>query len=260
MKVAVVTPYHDVPFEWLAQCNASVKAQTHPATHILVADGKPIDQARKLDAQHIRLPVKHGDYGDTPRCIGSFSAAAQGFDAIAYLDADNWFLEDHIASLVKAHRKTGAAVCTSMRQLHDLDGTLIGYCLNSDGRDFCDTNCLFLTRGAYDVLPTWTLMDPKWHAIGDRVMWSAIKQRNVATENTGLFTSAYRTSFVRHYEALGVPIPAGLREGKWAIEEALQLWEDEGNPPMRFDLRLEKAQSLQTTSTAARSISSFTSM
>ena len=91
MKVAVITPYHKVPTDWLVQCLESVRSQTYTSTHILVADGIPQDVVDTYGVQHLVLPRCHGDYGDTPRAIGSISAIGQGFDAIAWLDADNWF-------------------------------------------------------------------------------------------------------------------------------------------------------------------------
>src|SRR3989344_8281647 len=107
MKVAVITPYFNILDEWLLQCHRSVKSQTHPCTHILVADGRAKDIVNSLEAQHILLPVNYRDYGDTPRGVGSILAIGQGFDAIAYLDADNWYYPEHIASMVAAHKESG---------------------------------------------------------------------------------------------------------------------------------------------------------
>ena len=33
----------------------------------------------------------HGDIGSTPRLIGSYHAIGLGVDAVAFLDADNWY-------------------------------------------------------------------------------------------------------------------------------------------------------------------------
>src|SRR3990172_6396080 len=96
MRVAVITPYYKAREDWLTRCHESVRAQTHPATHILVADGTPESYVDGWEAQHIVLMKNHGDFGDTPRAVGSVSAIGQGFDAIAYLDADNWYAPEHI--------------------------------------------------------------------------------------------------------------------------------------------------------------------
>src|SRR5258705_8390414 len=112
LRVAVVTPYFRVPDAWLSQCHRSVAAQQYPCTHILIADGEPQDIVAEFAAEHILLEQAHADYGDTPRMIGSQAAVSRGFDAIAYLDADNWYYPTHIASLIGLHTRTGAAVCT----------------------------------------------------------------------------------------------------------------------------------------------------
>ena len=151
MKVAVITPYYKTPDEWLLKCHQSVKAQTHACTHVLVADGHPQPIVDGLEAQHLCLPVNIGDYGDTPRGLGSVLAISQGFDAIAYLDADNWYSSEHIATMAALHQKTGAAVITAARNLHRLDGTLLGVCAECNGDTFVDTNCYFFTRAAFSV-------------------------------------------------------------------------------------------------------------
>ena len=122
MRVAVVTPYYRTPDAWLRMCHESVRAQSHTCTHILVADGVAQEIVQNFDCQHIVLSKGHADYGDTPRAIGSMSAIGQGFDAITYLDADNWYEPNHIASLLELHRSTNAEVCTSMRNFHHVNG------------------------------------------------------------------------------------------------------------------------------------------
>ena len=96
--------------------------QTFPCTHIMVADGRPQAIVDRMTVQHIILPVNNRDYGDTPRGIGSVLAISQGFDAIAYLDDDNWYYPEHIETMVHLHRQSNAAVITASRNLHRLDG------------------------------------------------------------------------------------------------------------------------------------------
>ena len=88
MRIAIITPYYKEPTEVLRRCHDSVKAQTYPATHFMLADGHPNPEVDNWDVVHIKLPA-HGDSCDTPRAIGALSASAQGFDAISLLDADN---------------------------------------------------------------------------------------------------------------------------------------------------------------------------
>jgi glycosyltransferase involved in cell wall biosynthesis len=213
MKVAVITPYYKTPVKWLHECHLSVKAQTYPCTHIIVADGQPYEVVDSWDAQHIKLPVNISDYGDTPRGVGSVAAIGLGFDAIAYLDADNWYDPEHIDTLLKLHKKTGAAVTTSARNLHRLDGTFLGKCFEVDGERFVDTSCLFLTRAAFNIIHVWWLMAPEYHAIDDRMIWANVKGRNLSRAHSEKATVAYRTAFTNHYRHFGENPPAGAKSG-----------------------------------------------
>ena len=149
MKIAVVTPYHGEPAEWLRLCHGSVRGQTTACRHIMVADGRPDPLVDSFDADHIVLPDGHANYGDTPRAIGAMSAIGRGFDAIAFLDADNWYKPRHIESLIALHRETGAEVCTSGREIRRVDGSFLTVCPFSDGDLFVDTSCYLFTRGAF---------------------------------------------------------------------------------------------------------------
>lgn len=231
MRVAVVTPYYKTPDEWLLQCHESVLRQTYPCTHILVADGRPQDCVARLGAQHIVLPLRHADYGDTPRAVGSMSAIGQGFDAIAYLDSDNWYDPDHIASLVALHRSTGAAVVTARRSYHRLDGSFMADCLSSDGEIFCDTSCLMLTREAFKIAPMWALMDPVGHALDDRVMWYHVREAGLSRANTGRHTVGYRATTAGHYRDMKEEPPEGARHSV-DIREAMEKWIAKGYPPL----------------------------
>lgn len=220
-KVAVITPYYKTRIEWLRECHKSVKAQTYPCTHFIVADGHPYDEIDSWDAQHIKLPVNISDYGDTPRGVGSVMAMSQEFDAIAYLDADNWFYAEHIKTLVDLHKKTKAAVITSARNLHRLDGSLLGKCFEVDGENFVDTSCLLLTREAFIIIPVWWSMLPQYHCIDDRVIWAHIKARKLSRKHIDKSTVAYRTAFANHYRHFGEIPPVEAKSG-WDIYGVLK--------------------------------------
>jgi hypothetical protein len=233
-RVAVVTPFCHEPPEWLVQAQKSVAAQTYPCDHILVGDAASVVPA--LPAMVVNLPTGVADYGDTPRAIGSFYAAGLGYDAIAYLDADNWFHPGHIASLVALHMQTRAAVVTSRRAFVRLDGTYMAECTASDGETFSDTNCLYLTRPAFGVLSTWALMDPAFHAIDDRVMWHAIKQQGYSRAHTEQASVAYRARLPNFYTDLGETSPVDVKLAQAeAIMSALAAWEAAGNATLRMN-------------------------
>ena len=227
MKVAVVTPYFNTEADWLMQCHDSVMAQTYPCVHILVADGRPLDMVDALAAQHVRLPVNCADYGDTPRGIGSVLAVSQGFDAIAYLDADNWYYPDHIATMVEMQQQTGTAVISAARNLHRLDGSLLGLCDEVDGRNFVDTSCFFLSRAAFTLLPIWWTMPAHMHAVGDRVFFGNVRHLQLSCTHSQRPTVAYRTAFMSHYRKFGEEPPASAKDGR-DIHKVMQRVYQEG--------------------------------
>jgi hypothetical protein len=232
-RVAVVTPYFRTPNRWLERCLASVRAQNYSCTHFLIADGEPQQIVKDFGCEHIILPRSHGDYGDTPRSIGSLKAIEQGFDAVAYLDADNWYQSNHISSLIGLHQKTGAAICTSKRRICHLDGREMAICLTSDGEQFCDTSCLMLTRSAFDMVSVWRNIADDEHAIDDRIMWYNILKSGHSRAHTDLPTVCYTADHAGFYLGLGWPIPEGVRNSA-ATKAAYARWIARGNPPLPY--------------------------
>lgn len=207
LRVAVVTPYHRESPAVLRACLESVAGQTHPCTHFLVADGHPQDPGPGVE--HFVLPHEHRDNGNTPRAVGALSAMNRGFDAIAFLDADNWYYPTHVAAMVARHRASGAVVCTAARTIHRLDGTLLFDDRESNGEDHCDTSCLFLTRAAFRTLPVWAMMPREMGPLCDRVMWNVIKWKGYPRSHHPTPTVAFRTRYQVHYTAVGEVPPPG---------------------------------------------------
>src|SRR5689334_20420519 len=106
-RYAFVTPYYKETRDCLERCIASVKQQTIPADHILVSDGFPQDWLDQADVRHVHLDRAHGDYGNTPRGIGSLMAVAEGYDGIGLLDADCWLEPDHLEHCLKQAEQVG---------------------------------------------------------------------------------------------------------------------------------------------------------
>ncbi len=212
LTVAVVTPYHREPTEWLAQCIASVAAQTYPCTHLLVADGFPRPDLVPAAAQHIQLPKAHADNGNTPRAIGSMSAISQGFDAIAYLDADNWYAPGFVEAMVKLHAVTQAPFCSAARTIHRPDGAqLLVDTAENNAKTLVDTSCMFLTRRAFPVVPVWALMPKEMSAACDTVFFRAIIARQLPRAHEPRPLVAFRTQYAAHYAAAGELAPAGTK-------------------------------------------------
>ena len=224
MRVAVITPYFRESDAVLRQCLESVAAQAHECTHILVADGFPREAVAGRIAEHFILPQPHADNGCVARCVGALSAASRGFDAVAFLDADNWYRPDHIASLVDLQRSTGAAVCTSGRSLHRTDGSLLmASCIETDGKAFADTSTMLFHGAAFHLLSLWAEMPREVGAICDRIMWRAVIARNLARAHTHLPTLAFRTRYRTHYARAG-ELPPPEAKGPVELLPAITFW------------------------------------
>jgi glycosyltransferase involved in cell wall biosynthesis len=211
-KIAVITPYFREPLEVLAQCHQSVLSQEVQADHLMVADGHPQDEVDRWKVRHVLLPASHADGGATPRGIGSLLAEAEGYDFVAYLDADNWYHPGHLASLLQLHQRTGAPVCTSFRTFHRPDGTAIAITEQAeDTLQHVDTSCFLVHRSAFGVMPVWPRMPKQLAAMCDRVFLAALRHARLSLSTTRERTVAYRTLHESHYLQAGLPLPAGFK-------------------------------------------------
>lgn len=227
MKVAIVSAYYRESAPELARCIDSVAAQTHPCTHFLVSDGHPQDLVDARRVRHVRLGAAHADYGDTPRAVGSLLAIREGFDAIAYLDADNFFLRDHIKVMVDSLAAAGGDydLVTSRRFLLRSDGTRLPV-PDESYRSHTDTNCYLLLRGAFPLTPIWALMPREFSMIGDRVFWRAIVARGCRIAHVPRESVGYRSLWKIHYERAGEAPPAGAKDISEQIRNAAKWWSE----------------------------------
>ena len=233
MKIAVISPFFNEPLDWIEQCKASVAQQTVACDHFFIGDS-PRSKV-PAPATVIDLPVSVNDFGNTPRAVGSMYAAGLGYEAIAFLDADNMYEPQHIETLVRLHQKSGAAVVTSRRKFIRLDGSYMAECLTSDGQNFCDTNCLFFTRPAFHMLAQWSFMGKMFSHIGDRVLWQLIRQSGLTTAHTNEATVLYRATHEGFYRDLGELAPEGVKRSTDSnIPFALAQWEKLGHPSLRL--------------------------
>lgn len=236
MKVAIITPFHSESVEWLNQAHNSVRQQTHPCDHMMIGDASV--RVPPSTALHIPLPRNVADYGDTPRAVGVMYAAGLGYDAVCFLDGDNWLDPDHVASVVELHRQTHAQVVTSERMIMRLDGTPMARCVGSDGNQFCDTNCLTVFRSAFHHMAIWATMSPELHPIDDRVVWKYILDNRLSRAHTAKATVRYRATAAGFYRDLSEPVPKEAKESVPAIRGALKAWAAQGvELPIRWAYR-----------------------
>ena len=222
MRIAVITPYYRETLEELRQCHDSVLGQTLACTHFMVADGHPRDEIDAWNVRHIRLPVAHGDGGNCARATGCLAAIAEDYDAIALLDADNWYEPGHLETMLALHEAEEVDVCFARRKLHRVDGSLMYEDDSSDGKLFVDSSCYFVTRPAFGALQVWGAMPRTLWGVCDRVFFAALGARGHSTAIASVPTVAYRTRWPAHYAKLGETPPAGGASRTAAFFESLQ--------------------------------------
>lgn len=214
MKIAVITPYYKESIEVLKKCHDSVVAQKADVDHFMIADGFPLAEIDQWKVRHVKLPNAHGDNGNTPRAIGGLLAQSGGYDFVAYLDADNWFHPDHLASLIEMYSKTKASVLSSFRSIHTLEGEDMGISETQELKlEHVDTSCLMLHRNAFELLPLWANMNKALGPICDRIFFATIKHRRFNIRSTGKKTVAFRSQYAAHYKIAKINIPEGMKTG-----------------------------------------------
>lgn len=207
MKVAVVTPYFKETLDLLKRCSDSVRSQTHPVTHIMVADGHPLSLVERMCDEHILLPSSHSDAGATPRAIGALSAFSREYDAVAFLDADNWYEPNHIDVMVDRMTMEKVDAVAATRTLYAVDGSrLYVDRIESNVDNMVDTNCMFLSRRTAYFMPFW-ITPPSHRLVSDRVFWESAVQNGMKVARCDVPTVSYVTKWAWHYHHAGVPIP-----------------------------------------------------
>jgi glycosyltransferase involved in cell wall biosynthesis len=214
MKIAVITPYYKEPIAFLRQCHESVISQGIEVDHFFIADGFPNAELMSWNIKHISLSEPHQDNGNTPRGIGAMLASAEGYDFIAFLDADNWFHPNHIHSMVELWKKTQADVCCSFTSIHTLDGDEMVGLQASDQLTFqhVDTSCYFMHRDSFASLSMWLDMPKKLSPVCDRIFLAGLKHRKYKIAFTQLRSVAFRSQYKADYLAAKIPPPLNAKE------------------------------------------------
>jgi glycosyltransferase involved in cell wall biosynthesis len=223
-KIAVVTPYYKEDPALFLQCHRSVLDQTYPCTHIMVADGHP-HPAIPTDDRTLHLILPRGgtaDVGNTPRFFGAALAEAYGFDAVTFLDADNWYEPDHVSSLMTAHAACGYPLIACKRNFYSDAGVRLDFteAMENDNQHV-DTNCWMIFKEAFDLIRYWRV--PKdFHWVGDRIFLQKAIHDRYRIAFTHHRTVNYRTRHADHFRQAGQPIPEGAI-GSEALAKARHL-------------------------------------
>lgn len=222
-RIAVITPYHRETVAMLRQCHDSIRAQQVAADHIMIADGHPLAEVGQWPVLHMVLPRAHGDNGNTPRGLASLLARRNGYEFIAYCDADNWFHPGHLASLLALNAQSGRAVCTALRSFHALSGAPLPVCdADEDALRHVDTSCFLIHRTAFALLDIWLTMPPVLSPICDRVFLAHLLHRGQQPISSQQRSVAFRCRYAAHYRAAGVEPPPDAKPDGFA--DAVWTW------------------------------------
>lgn len=215
MKIAVITPYFKEPLEVLRQCFESVLAQELRADHFFIADGHPRPELDQWGVKHVVLPQSHANNGNTPRGIGGLLARAEGYDFVAYLDADNWYQVNHLSSLVRLWQSSRSPVCCALRTFHRLDGQFMPIReVDEESHQHVDTSCFLIQREAFDCLDIWLKMPNQLAAICDRIFYKALENKKIPIAFSDMRTVAFRTQYASHYLSVNLTPPAHAKSGE----------------------------------------------
>lgn len=209
VSVSVITP--TTGDDRVMRAAESVVRQTHADLHhFIVFDGADrmaaaTDLARDLaklprtTVTMTPLATGHGRYLGH-RIYGAWGFLASG-DAVAYLDQDNWYEPNHIASLA-AIIDDGKRWAYALRRIFDIHGAFV---CNDDcqslGRwpmyrhtdeHLVDTNCYMLQRDlACSIAPLWNYPSLKDRRSSDHAICMMLLKQVPEFETSGRYTVNY---------------------------------------------------------------------
>ena len=216
MRPAVVTPYYQEDAETLRRSHLSVVQQAVSATHFLVGDGVHNSLIEEFDAIHFSLPVNSADNGNTPRCLGALMAASLGYNPIFFLDADNYFLDDHIQqALALKTLDPSLDVVFSGRIILLDDGSTFAPAPEDRMRLFADTSTMCFFRSSYRALGLWGLIPSGLSPICDRIIYESISSMGLSVGWTGRNTLVFESHYKTHYQAARKQPITPLHDPDW---------------------------------------------
>jgi hypothetical protein len=237
-RYCVVTPYYKEERDMLVRCMDSVRRQGLAVDHMLVADGFAQDWIDREPVRHQKLDRAHGDYGNFARGVGALAALAEGYDGICFLDADNWYDEDHVAvCLEAAARAPTTAFVAARRRFVRPDHSVMAAVRPAEApfAEHVDTNCMFLLPGAYPFVHRWCTIPRELSASGDQLFYLGLVMAGLAPTPVSHVTVNYLCMFDSVYRDHGeVPPPGAKPILHWADRQA---WIDALSPEQLVHVR-----------------------
>lgn len=226
MKVAIITPYYKESRAMLERCLQSVRLQDMAVTHFVIADGYPQDWIDAVGVRHLRLDRAHADFGNTPRSVGGILAASEGYDAIGFIDADNWLEPDHASSCLQAAEAADTDIdyVVAQRRLCRIDGSVIPV-MTSDDQDgsHVDTNCFFLLPGSFHTLGRWGVMPKPLSIVGDRIYNNSLHAGGLSHVRNARVTVNYLCTWEVVFKAVR-ETPPDYAKSTIELTPTLQWW------------------------------------
>lgn len=261
MKVAIVTPYHSEPETWVQAMIRSVAEQTHPVTHVLVGDGVHNPAYEGAGRVTMTLPEGANDSGGTPRAAGGAWAVRNGFDIVAYVDADDRLDREFAASLVHLRDAVGAEVLSvphayydrDMRPARNMMGQHIGVWAHGSARqiggtfyNFMPASGLALAGRALAHVEDWTRIPKVLSRVHDVFFSQALISRPYVLAWLARALYHYRLTHAHQYDRFNLPAPATLEsdakvEGNEAAIAYLSKLDEAGRRGLeaRFGIRMD---------------------
>jgi hypothetical protein len=168
----------------------SVRKQTVPVDHFVIADGPLRQGAFEAGLRHIQLDKGHGDYGCAARAIGCLLAVSEGYDAIGLLDAGNWLEPDHMRHCIDIANGAADGICDYVvaRSRSPHSGDHRAGAAMQDDDEYIDADCLVFLRGSFHLLPIWAFLPKEAPAAGGRLFHRAVRESSLARAVTTKIT------------------------------------------------------------------------
>jgi hypothetical protein len=213
-RYCIVTPYFKEEPPLLNRCMDSVRRQTVAVDHILVADGFPQEWVSTKPVRHVILDRPHGDYGNVARGVAALMAVAEKYDGIAFLDADNWYDDDHVECCLAAARDSpNSAIAAAQRKFTRPDGSVMVAVRPAEVpyAEHIDTNCYFFFPSSYQFLHHWCTIPQELSASGDHLFYLLLKTNGLVPAVVPKATVNYHCMFEQVYRDQGEEPPPGAK-------------------------------------------------